>query len=139
MSLPKPMRISQAQSFSAAMRKPGKMVYTDGTFKVHMGASDTPAVGVLVPKKLMKLSVDRHRLKRRIHALAATDFLMDAMLVVQLVKKTSPECSLTELSVFLQTLPSLKGHGEEVIRENPGLPHESEADKMLDNAPPSAL
>lgn len=106
MSISRKQAISQKTSFLPAMKgakhevQPGLTVYTT----LH----ESTAVGVLIPKKCVKLSVDRHRLKRRIAALVATEPLAGVMLVVRVTKTMDPALDLTKLKLWFAAQLSLQ-------------------------------
>ena len=102
MSLPRANRITQQESFSKAFKQ-GSSKAIDG-MKIHRAPEPGLRIGVVIPKKMVKLSVDRHRLKRRIYATALEAGLHDCMLVVQVTKKMNAEYDLSALQKTLHEI-----------------------------------
>jgi ribonuclease P protein component len=102
MSLPKQYRVPQSDTYEAALKN-GKMLRC-GPFKIFTGSFSESRLGVVVPKKQMKLSHDRHRLRRRIHETMVPFALENTMVVVMLTQKIDPEHNLNDLESALKTL-----------------------------------
>lgn len=98
MSINRNVAITQKTSYLPALKgerhdvQPGLAVYTT--------PSAQTGVGIMVPKKCVALSVDRHRLKRRIAAIVATEPLANTMVVVRVLKKMDTEVDLSKLSAW---------------------------------------
>ena len=101
MSLPRSQKISQHQSYGAAM-KSGSMQRLDG-FKIYTTPQEKLQIGVVIPKKMMALASDRQRLRRQIHGITQELDLAGMMMVVQVTKKWKAAVELTPLKEALAT------------------------------------
>ena len=76
---------------------------TVGSWKIYISDLPNPKSGLFIPKKLMPLSVDRHRLRRRGSELLA-NYCDSHSILLRLMKKTDPEVQLNDVKIKLQEL-----------------------------------
>lgn len=98
MSINRKVAITQKTSFLPALK--GARTDIQAGLAVYIAPYESAAVGVMVPKKCVSLSVDRHRLKRRIAAIVATNPLVNTMVVVRVLKKMDVEVDLSKLQTW---------------------------------------
>ena len=74
-----------------------------GVWTIYTTDMIVPKSAVFIPKKLMSLSVDRHRLKRRGLEILR-QYSDDHSVLLRLVKKADPDISLDDITSKLETL-----------------------------------
>lgn len=106
MTLPKKHRPSNPNGFEPFFKNTD-LKASVGVWTIYVTHLDTPQSAAFIPKKMMSLSVDRHRLKRRVLE-SLRPYSEDHSILVRLVKKTSPDVDLTDLNKTLaETVASL--------------------------------
>lgn len=106
MTLPKIHRPSNPNGFEAFFKNTDLKANV-GVWAIYVTHLDEPKSAAFIPKKMMALSVDRHRLKRRVLE-SLRPYSNDYSILVRLVKKTNSDVNLDDLNQKLaDTVASL--------------------------------
>lgn len=92
-----------------------KLKKSVGVWTIYVTELEQQKSASFIPKKLMKLSVDRHRLKRRVLE-ELRPYCENNSVLVRLVKKADPDIDLSDLRLELQKMMAIKKN--EVLESN---------------------